>query len=136
MVLACGTVDFRKGIDGLAAFYSAGNVYIMVIMGRFLMKFLFFSSNITSSEYYSGFKDIRYETNISGVHPEVAIIVFILKLKGFIEVKDWTVLFIFSLSSFGIAMLTLSVLGGYLWRTSDASRKRPPDIVEDENEIM
>lgn len=30
-------------------------------------------------------------------------------------------------------MLTLGILGEYLWRTFDASRKRPPYIVEEEN---
>ena len=32
-------------------------------------------------------------------------------------------------------MLTLGILGEYLWRTFDASRNRPPYIVEDENNI-
>jgi dolichol-phosphate mannosyltransferase len=30
-------------------------------------------------------------------------------------------------------MLTLGVLGEYLWRTFDASRNRPPYIVEEES---
>ncbi len=33
-------------------------------------------------------------------------------------------------------MLTLGVLGGYLWRTLDASRNRPPYIVEEDQEEM
>ena len=28
-------------------------------------------------------------------------------------------------------MLTLGILGSYLWRTFDASRNRPPYIIED-----
>ncbi len=32
-------------------------------------------------------------------------------------------------------MLTLGILGGYLWRTFDASRNRPPYIIEEENRI-
>lgn len=55
------------------------------------------------------------------------------KLQGKIMVSGWTTLFIFNLLSFGIIMLTLGILGGYLWRTFDSSRNRPPYIVEEEN---
>lgn len=61
-----------------------------------------------------------------------AVAVFIFKLLGLIDVSGWTTLFIFNLFSFGIIMLTLGILGGYLWRAFDASRNRPPYIVEDE----
>lgn len=62
-----------------------------------------------------------------------AVLVFIFKLMGLIEVSGWTTLFIFNLFSFGVIMLTLGILGEYLWRTFDASRGRPTYIVEDEN---
>lgn len=62
-----------------------------------------------------------------------AIVVFILKLMGKIKLSGWTSLFIFNLFSFGIIMMTLGILGEYLWRTFDASRNRPPYIIEDEN---
>jgi len=62
-----------------------------------------------------------------------AILTFIFKLMGLIEVSGWTTLFIFQLFSFGIIMLTLGILGEYLWRTFDASRNRPPYIIEDDN---
>jgi dolichol-phosphate mannosyltransferase len=64
-----------------------------------------------------------------------AVVVFICKLCGVIAVQGWTALFIFNLFSFGVIMLTLGILGEYLWRTFDASRNRPPYIVEDENNI-
>lgn len=63
------------------------------------------------------------------------IVVLIFKLMGLIQVSGWTTLFIFNLFSFGIIMVTLGILGGYLWRTFDASRNRPPYIVEDENKV-
>lgn len=63
-----------------------------------------------------------------------AVIVLICKLTGGIPVSGWTTLFIFNLASFGIIMLTLGVLGEYLWRTFDASRNRPPYIIEEEGE--
>lgn len=64
-----------------------------------------------------------------------AIVVIIMKLKGNIPVSGWTTLFIFNLASFGVIMLTLGILGEYLWRTFDASRNRPPYIVESENQL-
>ncbi len=63
-----------------------------------------------------------------------AIVEFISKLLGKITVPGWTALFIFCLAAFGIIMLTLGVIGNYLWRTFDASRGRPPYIIEDDPE--
>lgn len=65
-----------------------------------------------------------------------AVLVLIFKLMGLIEVSGWTTLFIFNLFSFGIIMLTQGILGSYLWRTFDASRNRPPYIIEEENEVI
>lgn len=64
-----------------------------------------------------------------------AIIVFIQRMMGCIEVDGFTTLMIVQLLSFGLIMMTLGVLGEYLWRTFDASRKRPPYIVEDRYSI-
>lgn len=61
-----------------------------------------------------------------------AMLVLIFKLLGLISVSGWTTLFMFNLFSFGIIMLTLGILGAYLWRTFDASRNRPPYIVEED----
>lgn len=63
-----------------------------------------------------------------------AVIVFVCKLYGVIHVTGWTTLFIFNLFSFGIIMLTLGILGEYLWRAFDASRNRPTYIIEDEQQ--
>lgn len=63
------------------------------------------------------------------------IVVLVCKIMGMIQVSGWTTLFIFNLCSFGIIMVTLGILGGYLWRTFDASRNRPTYIVEDENTL-
>ena len=62
-----------------------------------------------------------------------ALVVLISKLAGLIAVSGWTTLFIFNLFSFGVIMMTLGILGEYLWRTFDASRNRPPYIIEDDN---
>ncbi len=64
-----------------------------------------------------------------------AIIEIIAKAAGDIDVPGWTTLFIFNLASFGVIMLTLGILGNYLWRAFDASRNRPPYIVEKDEQI-
>ncbi len=60
--------------------------------------------------------------------------VFVSKLLGRIPVQGFAMLFIFQLFSFGTIMMTLGLLGNYLWRTFDASRGRPIYIVEDRYE--
>ena len=62
-----------------------------------------------------------------------ALVVLINKIAGNIPVSGFTTMFIFQLFSFGITMLTLGVIGGYLWRTFDATRNRPNYIVEIDN---
>ncbi|MDD3335181.1 MAG: glycosyltransferase family 2 protein [Eubacteriales bacterium] len=59
-----------------------------------------------------------------------AIDALLSKLRGEIDVTGWTMMFIFDLMSFGIIMLTLGLLGAYLWRTFDAARRRPPYLLE------
>lgn len=61
-----------------------------------------------------------------------ALITLVSKFTVGIPVQGYTTLFIFQLFSFGIIMLTLGLLGGYLWRTFDASRNRPVYIIEEE----
>lgn len=63
-----------------------------------------------------------------------AIIVLFAKIGGNIQVSGFTTLFIFNLLSFGITMSSMGILGEYLWRTFDASRNRPPYIVERQDE--
>lgn len=65
-----------------------------------------------------------------------AIAEVIFKLLGMIDVSGWTTLFIFNLFSFGVIMLMLGILGEYLWRTFDASRNRPPYIIEESEETQ
>lgn len=62
-----------------------------------------------------------------------ACVVLICKLLGLINVSGWTTLFIFNLFSFGVIMLTMGILGEYIWRIFDASRNRPPYIIEEDN---
>lgn len=65
-----------------------------------------------------------------------AFVILILKICGKISVSGWTSLFVFQLFSFGTTMMTLGVLGGYLWRTFDASRNRPVYIIEEDKKEL
>lgn len=58
------------------------------------------------------------------------LVVLINKIAGNIPVSGFTTMFIFQLFSFGITMTTLGIIGGYLWRTFNASRNRPNYIIE------
>ncbi len=64
-----------------------------------------------------------------------AIFVLISKLAGNIQISGFTTLFIFNLLSFGVTMISMGILGEYLWRTFDASRSRPPYIIEEGNHM-
>jgi len=59
-----------------------------------------------------------------------AFIIFLFKIYGQIPISGWTTIIILNLITFGITMLTFGLLGGYLWRTFDASRNRPTFIIE------
>ena len=56
------------------------------------------------------------------------------KVMGNIAVSGWTTLLIFNLFSFSMIMCSIGILGEYLWRTFDASRNRPPFIIEYDNQ--
>ena len=60
-----------------------------------------------------------------------SIVVLVAKLTGNIPVSGYTTLIIFNIISFGVIMLSMGILGEYLWRSFDASRNRPPYIIED-----
>lgn len=60
-------------------------------------------------------------------------LLYILYAKFFIgiEVEGWTTLMITSLFFYGLILLTLGIIGEYLWRTFDAARQRPSFIIEE-----
>lgn len=61
-----------------------------------------------------------------------AISLFIAKICGNIPVSGYTSIILFIMLGFGIIMLTLGILGGYIWRILNTSRKRPLYIIEEE----
>ena len=58
------------------------------------------------------------------------IVIIYKRMTGVIDVEGYTSIIIIMLIGFGITMLSIGILGEYLWRTFDAARKRPPYIIE------
>ena len=52
------------------------------------------------------------------------------RILGRIDVEGWASIVTIMLMGFGGVMLSIGILGEYLWRTYDAARKRPPYIIE------
>ena len=62
------------------------------------------------------------------------IVVLYQKIAGIIDIEGYTSLLILMLLSFGIIMLSIGILGEYMWRMFDATRKRPPFIIDEQKE--
>lgn len=58
------------------------------------------------------------------------VVLLIQKLVGRITVDGFTTVAALVLLSFGVIMLSIGILGEYMWRMFDATRNRPPYIVE------
>jgi len=78
---------------------------------------------------------IRFISSVGIIFFFISIIwlIYILLAKLFIgiPIQGWTTLIVINLLSFGVIMLTLGIIGEYLWRTFDTARNRPPYIIED-----
>ena len=77
---------------------------------------------------------IKMITNVGFLSFFVSIIILIIilhrKFVGKIDVEGYTSLIMVMLMAFGIIMLSIGIIGEYLWRTYDAARNRPPYIIE------
>lgn len=78
---------------------------------------------------------IKFITGIGFLSSFISIIwllyILIRKLTGYITVEGYTTIMILMLLGFGIIMLSLGILGEYMWRMFDAIRKRPPFIIDE-----
>ena len=61
------------------------------------------------------------------------IVVLVKKILGLIDVEGYSSLLILMLFGFGIVMLSLGILGEYMWRIFDAARNRPPFIIDEQD---
>ena len=60
-------------------------------------------------------------------------IVLYQKITGAIDVEGYSSMLILMLFGFGIVMFSLGILGEYMWRMFDATRNRPPFIIDEIN---
>lgn len=78
---------------------------------------------------------IRFMTYVGVLFDVFAIImlisVFVEYFTNQVPLAGWSSLMSVVLFSAGLILSMLGMLGEYLWRTLDASRKRPPFIIED-----
>jgi polyisoprenyl-phosphate glycosyltransferase len=60
------------------------------------------------------------------------IYVILAKILGFVDIEGWTALMVVVLFVSSFQMIALGIIGEYVWRGLDASRKRPLYIIEKE----
>lgn len=60
-------------------------------------------------------------------------VILIEKMVGRITVEGYAAIMMAMLMGFGIIMLSLGILGEYMWRMFDAARNRPPYIIDEIN---
>lgn len=58
------------------------------------------------------------------------IILIIQKITGYVTIDGYTSLLIMLLFSFGTIMLSIGIVGEYVWRALDAAKQTPPFIVD------
>ncbi|MDQ7035863.1 MAG: hypothetical protein Q9P01_13830, partial [Anaerolineae bacterium] len=71
---------------------------------------------------------------VSAIGFAYAILIVIFRLTGIVQVDGWAALMIVVLVFGGIQMIMLGVIGEYLWRTLEQSRKRPMYFIEASSE--
>ncbi|MEA4888387.1 MAG: glycosyltransferase family 2 protein [Clostridiaceae bacterium] len=59
------------------------------------------------------------------------VVALAAKITARVTVEGYTTLLMLLLMSFGVIMLSLGILGEYLWRMFDATRNRPPFILDE-----
>jgi dolichol-phosphate mannosyltransferase len=59
-----------------------------------------------------------------------AVLILMLKLRNDIPIRGWTALMVVVLVLGGLQLLTLGVIGEYVWRTLDEAKGRPLYVVE------
>jgi dolichol-phosphate mannosyltransferase len=60
-----------------------------------------------------------------------ALFVIAAKLTGSIDVEGWTTMMVVFLLVSAFQMTAIGIIGEYLWRNLESSRKRPPYIVDE-----
>ena len=79
---------------------------------------------------------INFVGYAGGIISSISIVMILYYLIKWLligeAVQGWTSLFILILFSLGMIMISLCILGNYIWRAFEAVKKKPVYIVEDE----
>ncbi len=78
---------------------------------------------------------IRAMTTVGVIFAIIAVIgiilVFVEALTVGVPIRGWASLACLNLFTSGVLMLMMGILGEYVWRTLDASRSRPPFVIDE-----
>jgi len=58
-----------------------------------------------------------------------AVLILIGKISGWIHIDGWTSMMVILLFVSSFQMIGIGILGEYIWRTLDASRRRPNYVI-------
>lgn len=64
-----------------------------------------------------------------------ALYIIIAKMTNLIQLEGWTTMMVVFLFVSAFQMISIGILGEYLWRSLDASRKRPNFVVDEVKEV-
>jgi len=59
-----------------------------------------------------------------------ALVIMILRFISYVPIAGWASLIVVVLVTSGTQLLLIGILGEYVWRTLDESRRRPPFIIQ------
>ena len=78
---------------------------------------------------------VRFMSLLGSASAVVAVIMAVVlvaqRVSGVEDMPGWTSLMVVMLFSFGVIMVMLGLLGEYIWRALDASRNRPPFLIDE-----
>jgi len=81
------------------------------------------------------FAPIRFMSVVGALFFIISIIwgigLILYRIFGSLQVQGWTTLMVVLLFSSGLIMITLGILGEYIWRATDAARNRPVYIIDE-----
>ena len=60
-----------------------------------------------------------------------ALFVITARLSGLIDIEGWSTMMVVFLLVSSFQMMALGIIGEYLWRNLEASRNRPPFVVDE-----
>jgi dolichol-phosphate mannosyltransferase len=96
----------------------------------FNKKIKYFIDAFTSFSYLPLRSCLVMGLGLAGFSVLYALLIVILRLSGKFNVPGWSALMVAVLFLSGMQLIMLGTIGEYLWRNFDATRQRPPFVIE------